>query len=175
MWVSKTRCRMLHCSYNYQWSVPYKCTLENQCKGARFELTKFLHSVISDSWLIKHLFHIWCFFAAGQHEFLFDYRACPCTTLDFTSPLCHYWDGCLSRLTWTSTRYIHCKRRSVLDNGPWFHAIFCVQKSINTEDEGLFGELLKDFYLSSDNVKPEHIIIFRYMQIQLKSRKFVKC
>lgn len=74
---------------------------------ARFELTVFT-TIISDSWLIKHLFHIWCFFAAGRHEFLFDYRACPYTTSDFQSPHYHYWDGCLSWLTWTSRCSIHC-------------------------------------------------------------------
>lgn len=76
---------------------------------ARFELT-----IISDSWLIKHLFRIWCFFAAGRHEFLFDYGACPNNTADFPSPHSYCWDGCLSWLTWKSRCSIRCSGSKIL-------------------------------------------------------------
>ncbi|KAM3248283.1 hypothetical protein P3L10_010051 [Capsicum annuum] len=53
-------------------------------------------------------------------------------------------------------------RASVRTQSPKMEMIDSLYKKVSdTEDEGLFRELLDDFYLSSNNVKPEHIIIFR--------------
>ncbi|KAF3639557.1 hypothetical protein FXO38_22586 [Capsicum annuum] len=52
-------------------------------------------------------------------------------------------------------------RASVRTQSPKMEMIDSLYKKVSdTEDEGLFRELLDDFYLSSNNVKPEHIIIF---------------
>lgn len=53
-------------------------------------------------------------------------------------------------------------RAAVCTQSPKLEMIDSLHKKVSdTEDEGLFRELLKDFYSSSKNVKPEHIIIFR--------------
>lgn len=44
-------CYTMHCSYKNQWSVPYQCALENQCKGKIWNW-EFFTIIISDSWLI---------------------------------------------------------------------------------------------------------------------------
>ncbi|PHT41000.1 Protein argonaute 4 [Capsicum baccatum] len=58
--------------------------------------------------------------------------------------------------------YISRYRAAVRTQSPKMEMIDSLYKKVSdNEDEGLFRELLKDFYTSSKNVKPEHIIIFR--------------
>ncbi|CAN4111345.1 unnamed protein product [Withania somnifera] len=53
-------------------------------------------------------------------------------------------------------------RAAVRTQSPKMEMIDSLCKKVSdTEDEGIFRELLKDFYSSSNNVKPQHIIIFR--------------
>ncbi|XP_059312360.1 protein argonaute 4A-like [Lycium ferocissimum] len=58
--------------------------------------------------------------------------------------------------------FISRYRAAVCTQSPKLEMIDYLYKKVSdTEDEGLIRELLKDFYHSSNNVKPEHIIIFR--------------
>ncbi|XP_049404367.1 protein argonaute 4A-like [Solanum stenotomum] len=58
--------------------------------------------------------------------------------------------------------FISRYRAAVCTQSPKLEMIDSLFKKVSdTEDEGLFRELLRDFYVSSKNVKPEHIIIFR--------------
>ncbi|KAL3349324.1 hypothetical protein AABB24_022451 [Solanum stoloniferum] len=58
--------------------------------------------------------------------------------------------------------FISRYRAAVCTQSPKLEMIDSLYKKVSdTEDEGLFRELLRDFYVSSKNVKPEHIIIFR--------------
>ncbi|KAK4379125.1 hypothetical protein RND71_000987 [Anisodus tanguticus] len=58
--------------------------------------------------------------------------------------------------------FISRYRAAVCTQSPELEMIDSLFKKVSdTQDDGLFRELLKDFYSSSHYVKPEHIIIFR--------------